>query len=35
MTTRMNEQIDAGKIVRVNTWDEIYTEIQKMKNNEN
>ena len=35
MTTKMNEQIDAGKIVRVNNWDEIYTEIQKMKNNEN
>ena len=32
MTTKMNEQIDAGKIVRVNNWDEIYTEIQKMKN---
>ena len=34
MTTKMNEQIDDKEIVRVNNWDEIYTEIQKMKNSE-
>ena len=32
MTTKMNEQIDAGDITRVNNWDEIYEEIQKIKN---
>ena len=31
MTTKMNEQIEAKDIIRVNTWDEIYAEIQKMK----
>ena len=34
MTTKMNEQIEDREIVRVNNWDEIYTEIQKMKNGE-
>ncbi len=33
MTTKMNEQIDAGKITRVNSWNEIYEEIQKIKRN--
>jgi len=31
MTTKMNEQIDAGDITRVNNWDEVYKEIQKLK----
>ena len=31
MTTKMNEQIDAGEIIRVNNWKEIYEEIQKLK----
>ena len=31
MTTKMNEQIEDREIVRVNNWDEIFTEIQKMK----
>ena len=31
MTTKMNEQIEDKDIIRVNTWDEIYAEIQKMK----
>lgn len=31
MTTKMNEQIADKEIVRVNNWDEIYTEIQKLK----
>ena len=31
MTTKMNEQIVDREIVRVNNWDEIYAEIQKMK----
>ena len=34
MTTRLNKNIDVGKIIRVNNWDEIYSEIQKMKNGE-
>ena len=34
MTTKMNEQIEDREIIRVNNWDEIYTEIQKMKNGE-
>jgi uncharacterized HAD superfamily protein len=34
MTTKMNEQIEDREIVRVNNWDEIYSEIQKMKNGE-
>ena len=34
MTTKMNEQIEDREIVRVNNWDEIYSEIQKMKNRE-
>lgn len=32
MTTKMNQDIDAGEIIRVNNWDEIYVEIQKLKN---
>ena len=32
MTTKMNEQIDAGIIPRVHNWNEIYEEIQKIKN---
>ena len=32
MTSKMNEQIEDREIVRVNNWDEIYSEIQKMKN---
>ena len=31
MTTKMNEQIDAGEITRVTNWNEIYEEIQKIK----
>jgi uncharacterized HAD superfamily protein len=31
MTTKMNEQIEDKDIIRVNTWDEIYAKIQKMK----
>lgn len=31
MTTKMNESIDAGCIVRVNNWDEIYNEICKLR----
>ena len=31
MTTKMNKDIDNGEIPRVNTWDEIYTEIEKIK----
>ena len=31
MTTKMNEQIDSGDIPRVNNWNEIYQEIQKIK----
>ena len=31
---KMNEQIEDREIVRVNNWDEIYSEIQKMKNGE-
>ena len=34
MTTKMNEQIDAGKITRVYNWDEIYKEIKKLRKNE-
>jgi uncharacterized HAD superfamily protein len=33
MTTKMNEKIDSGEIVRVNNWDEIYEEINKISNN--
>lgn len=32
MTTKMNQQIDAGEITRVNNWDEIYREIERIKN---
>lgn len=32
MTTKMNRQIDAGKITRVNNWNEIYREIERIKN---
>lgn len=31
MTTKMNEEIEAGDITRVNNWDEIYEEIRKYK----
>lgn len=31
MTTKLNEQVNAGEITRVNNWDEIYSEIQKIK----
>ena len=34
MTTKMNEQIDSGNIIRVNNWDEIYEVIQKIKSRE-
>ena len=29
MTTKMNEKIESGDIVRVNNWNEIYDEIEK------
>lgn len=32
MTTKMNQQIDAGEIIRANNWNEIYREIEKIKN---
>lgn len=32
MTTKMNQQIDAGEITRANNWDEIYREIERIKN---
>lgn len=32
MTTKMNQQIDAGEITRVNNWNEIYREIERIKN---
>ena len=32
MTTKMNEQIEDNKIIRVNNWNDIYKEIQKIKN---
>ncbi len=31
MTTKMNSQIESGDIVRVNSWDEIYDEIEKYR----
>ena len=31
MTTKMNEQIDSGDVVRVNSWDEIYDEVEKYR----
>lgn len=31
MTTKMNKEIDAGEIVRVNNWNEIYEEINSYK----
>lgn len=33
MTTKMNQDIDQGSIVRVKTWEEIYEEILKVENN--
>ena len=33
MTTKMNADIDAKEIVRVNNWNEIYDEVEKYKNN--
>ena len=35
MTTKMNEQIENNEITIVNSWDEIYEEIEKIKNNNN
>lgn len=32
MTTKMNENIDATGITRVNNWNEIYNEVEKYKN---
>ena len=32
MTTKMNNQIDSGKIPRVNNWQEVYKEIQNINN---
>ena len=32
MTTKMNNQIDSGKIPRVNSWQEVYKEIQNINN---
>ena len=31
MTSKMNERIDSGTITRVNSWNELYEEIQKYK----
>jgi len=31
MTTKMNAQIDSGDVVRVNSWDEIYDEVEKYR----
>ena len=31
MTTKMNEKIKSGEIVRVNNWDEIYDEVEKYR----
>lgn len=31
MTTRLNKNINIGNLTRVNNWDEIYEEIQKLK----
>lgn len=31
MTTKMNEQIDAGKIIRVSNWNEVYEEYKKLR----
>ena len=31
MTTKMNSQIESGDIVRVNSWDEIYDEVEKYR----
>lgn len=31
MTTKMNEQIDEGKIIRVSNWNEVYEEYKKLK----
>ena len=32
MTTKMNAQIEDEDIIRVNNWNDIYTEIKKMEN---
>ncbi len=32
MTTKMNEKIESGDIVRVNNWAEIYDEVEKYRN---
>ena len=31
MTTKMNQQIEAGNIPRVHNWDEVYEQIRKLK----
>ena len=31
MTTKMNQQIEAGNIPRVHNWDEVYEQIKKLK----
>ena len=31
MTTKMNSKIDSGEIVRVNSWEEVYEEVEKYK----
>ena len=31
MTTKMNSKIDSGEIVRVNSWEEVYEEVEKFK----
>lgn len=31
MTTKMNEKIESGDIVRVNNWAEIYDEVEKYR----
>lgn len=32
MTTQMNKNLDAGEIIRVHNWDEVYREINKLNN---
>lgn len=32
MTTKMNEKIDTGNIIRVYNWDDVYNEIKKIRN---
>ena len=35
MTTKMNENIDAGDIERVTNWDEIYLKVNKYLDSKN